>query len=48
MQERRIHAIGHEHIWANSNCNFFVALPVKAQAIGFRANDFRPINLDRW
>jgi hypothetical protein len=46
VKKRGVHAIGHEHIGTYAHRNFVVVLPVKAQAVRFRAGDLRPIDLD--
>ncbi len=47
VKKSGVHAVGHEHIRTYAHRNFVVILPVKAQAVRFRAGDLSPVDLDR-
>jgi hypothetical protein len=46
MQQGGIHGIGDEHVGAYSDCDFFVALAIKAQAVLFGLAQFSDADLD--
>jgi hypothetical protein len=45
MQDLGVHGICHKHVWPNPNCYLIVALPVKAQSVGFSPPEFHSVYL---